>query len=156
MSLSGQIRRRSVSTHRTPSTGYKQKDKLMLKTALSTLAAGFVLAAFAGGANAQDSAEQPLTKVSYLCQRNVDLDVVYINGLKNDDSAAVLSTEGKLVPMRISTSGSGALYVAIDEQDSYRWHTKGNEGTLIFLEADDSAKEMTVLQNCVAKEQAAE
>lgn len=128
----------------------------MLKTALSTLAAGFALAAFASGANAQDSAEQPLTKVSYLCQRNVELNVVYINGLKNDDSAAVLSTEGKLVPMRLAPSGSGALYVAMDEQDSYRWFTKGNEGTLTFLEADDSAKEMTVLENCVAKDKAAE
>lgn len=128
----------------------------MLKTAASVLAAGFVLAGFASGANAQDSAEQPLTKVSYLCQRNVELDVVYINGLKNDKSAAVLYTEGKLVPMRIWPAASGARYIALDEQDSYRWHTKGDEGTLTFLEADDTAKEMTVLQNCVAKGKAAE
>lgn len=128
----------------------------MLKTAASVLAAGFVLAGFASGANAQDSAEQPLTKVSYLCQRNVELDVVYINGLKNDKSAAVLYTEGKLVPMRIWPAASGARYIALDEQDSYRWHTKGDEGTLTFLEADDTAKEMTVLQNCVAKDKAAE
>lgn len=128
----------------------------MLKTAASVLAAGFVLAGFASGANAQDSAEQPLTKVSYLCQRNVELDVVYINGLKNDESAAVLYAEGKLVPMRIWPAASGARYIALDEQDSYRWHTKGDEGTLTFLEADDTAKEMTVLQNCVAKGKAAE
>lgn len=129
----------------------------MLKTALSTCAATLLLAGFAGSANAQEAdAMQPLTKVSYLCQRNVGLDVVYINGLKNDDSAAVLSVEGKLVPMRLAPSGSGALYIAIDEQDSYRWFTKGDEGTLTFLEADDSAKEQTVLENCVSTDKAAE
>jgi len=32
--------------------------------------------------------------------------------------------------------GSGALYIAEDEQNSYRGHTKSDEGMLLFL-ADD-------------------
>lgn len=127
----------------------------MLKTVLSTVAAGFVFAGFASSAYAQDNAEQPLTKISYLCQRNVELHVVYINGLKNNDSAAVLLIEGKLVPMRSWPAASGARYIALDEQDSYRWHTKGNEGRLTFLEADHTATEMTVLDNCIAKDKTA-
>lgn len=127
----------------------------MLKTIIAPVTAGLAFAAFAGSAVAQDMTEtQSLTKVSYLCERNVELDVVYINDLKSGESAAVLYTENKLVPMREWPAASGARYIALDEQDSYRWHTKGDEGTLSFLEADDSAKEQILLSACVNKEKA--
>ncbi|HWD14609.1 MliC family protein [Pseudochrobactrum sp. sp1633] len=129
----------------------------MLKALISPLTAGLLLAGFAGSATAQDKTDvQALTKVSYLCERNVELNVVYINGLKNDESAAVLSVDGKLVPMRIWPAASGARYIALDEQDSYRWHTKGDEGMLTFLEADHTAKEQTLFSNCVNKDKAAQ
>ena len=41
-----------------------------------------------------------------------------------------------------------ARYISIDEQRSYRWHTKGNKGILSYLEADLSAKEKNILSNC--------
>lgn len=117
------------------------------------LFSGFVISGLTGSALAQDNADvAPVTKVTYICDRNVELPVIYINGLKNDESMAVIFTEGKLVPMRIWPAASGARYIALDEQDSYRWHTKGDEGVLSFLEADDSAKEQTVLDNCVNKD----
>ncbi|MBX8824417.1 MliC family protein [Ochrobactrum sp. SFR4] len=129
----------------------------MLKAIIPSLSAGLLLCGFAGSVAAQEADEmQALTKVTYICERNVELDVVYINGLKNDESAAVLYTEGKLVPMRIWPAASGARYIALDEQDSYRWHTKGDEGILSFLEADDSAKEQTLFSNCVNKDKAAQ
>lgn len=121
----------------------------------SSLTAGLLLSGFSGAAMAQDATTpeaadiQPLTKVTYLCQRNVELPVVYMNGLKNDEPMAVIYVEGKLVPMRSWPAASGARYIALDEQDSYRWHTKGDEGTLTFLAADDSAKEQTVLTGCI-------
>ena len=115
----------------------------------SSLAAGLLLSGLTGAAMAQDADIQPLTKITYLCQRNVELPVVYINVQGDAEPMAVMSVEGKLVPMRSWPAASGARYIALDEQDSYRWHTKGDEGTLTFLEADDSAKEMTVLTGCV-------
>ncbi len=137
----------------------------MLKTLTATfgtpLAAALLLSGMAGIAQAQNQAQAPaaeemppLTKVTYICERNVELPVIYVNGLKNDESMAVLSIEGKLVPMREWPAASGARYVALDEQDSYRWHSKGDEGTLSFLEADDSAKEQILLSSCVDKSKA--
>lgn len=129
----------------------------MLKTITSSLVTGLFFSGFAGFAMAQDNTEmQPLTKVTYLCERNVELQAVYVNDLKNNESMAVLWVEGKLVPMRSWPAADGARYVALDEQDSYRWHSKGQEGTLTFLAADDSAKVQTVLDNCVSKDKAAE
>ena len=125
----------------------------MLRTITSSLVTGLFFSGFAGIAMAQDNTEmQPLTKVTYICERNVELPVVYINGLKNDESMAVIFTEGKLVPMRIWPAASGARYIALDEQDSYRWHTKGDEGVLSFLEADHEATEQILLRNCVNKD----
>lgn len=125
----------------------------MLKAITPFLTSGVLLSCFASNVLAQDNAEiQPLTKVTYICERNVELPVVYINGLKNDESMAVIFTEGKLVPMRIWPAASGARYIALDEQDSYRWHTKGDEGVLSFLEADHEATEQILLSNCVNKD----
>lgn len=125
----------------------------MLKAITPFLTSSVLLSCFASNVLAQDNAEiQPLTKVTYICERNVELPVVYINGLKNDESMAVIFTEGKLVPMRIWPAASGARYIALDEQDSYRWHTKGDEGVLSFLEADHEATEQILLRNCVNKD----
>lgn len=129
----------------------------MLKAITSSLVTCLFFSGFAGIAMAQDTAEmQPLTKVTYLCDRNVELQAVYVNDLKNNESMAVLLIEGKLVPMRIWPAADGARYIALDEQDSYRWHSKGQEGTLTFLAADDSAKVQIVLNNCVSKDKPAE
>lgn len=129
----------------------------MRKAITTTLSAGFALAGFTGITMAQDiaAASQPPVE-TYICERNVELQVVYINNLKNDEAMAVLFTEGKLVPMRIAVSGSGARYVAYDEQDSYRWHTKGGEGVLSYMEADHTAEEQVLLSNCVNKANAPE
>ncbi|WP_439273146.1 MliC family protein [Pseudochrobactrum sp. HB0163] len=132
----------------------------MRTSTLGTLVfSGLLLSGMAGAALAQSPAPEaeemaPLTKVTYICERNVEVPVVYVNGLKNDESMAVISVEGKLVPMRIAPSGSGARYIALDEQDSYRWHSKGDEGILSFLEADDSAEEQVLLSKCVDKSKA--
>lgn len=104
-------------------------------------------------AQAQEEAPPaPIFKVDYICERGVELQAVYINDPDSKESRAVIYTEGKLVPMNIWMSASGARYLAIDEQDSYRWHTKGDKGVLSFLEADDSATEQILLKDCAAIE----
>ena len=39
-------------------------------------------------------------------------------------------------------------YIALDEQHSLRWNTKGDEGFLSFLAADHTAQERVLLANC--------
>ncbi|MBP5076602.1 MliC family protein [Pseudomonas chlororaphis] len=90
---------------------------------------------------------------SYRCEGGVEMQAAYLN-IDNGASFATLYYKGQLIPMHIARSGSGALYVADDEQNSYRWHTKGDSGLLSFLEADHTAKEQQLLKDC--KEQKAE
>ncbi|QLL11495.1 MliC family protein [Pseudomonas chlororaphis] len=90
---------------------------------------------------------------SYRCEGGVEVQAAYLN-IDNGASFATLYYKGQLIPMHIARSGSGALYVADDEQNSYRWHTKGDSGLLSFLEADHTAKEQQLLKDC--KEQKTE
>jgi membrane-bound inhibitor of C-type lysozyme len=87
--------------------------------------------------------------VTYRCEGGVTFLAAYLN-IEGGESFATLNYKDKLVPMHISPAGSGALYVADDEQNSYRWHTKGDVGVLSFLEADHTAIEKTLLKNCNA------
>lgn len=129
----------------------------MRKAIPALLTAGVLFTALTGAASAQDNNAIPaVVKVTYICERNIELPVVYINNLKNDESMAVIMVDGKMVPMRNWKSASGARYLALDEQDSYRWHTKGDKGVLSYLEADDMAKEQFLLSDCVNKEQSAQ
>ncbi|AIG00957.1 lysozyme inhibitor [Pseudomonas fluorescens] len=87
--------------------------------------------------------------VTYRCEGGVTLQAAYLN-IEGGESFATLNYKGELVPMHVSSAGSGTLYVANDEQNSYRWHTKGDRGVLSFLEADHTATEETLLKDCSA------
>ncbi|WDH20964.1 MliC family protein [Pseudomonas chlororaphis] len=90
---------------------------------------------------------------SYRCEGGVEVQAAYLN-IDNGASFATLYYKGQLIPMHIARAASGALYVADDEQNSYRWHTQGDSGLLSFLEADHTAKEQQLLKDC--QEQKAE
>ncbi len=92
---------------------------------------------------ATDSIQQTV----YQCERGVTVPAAYIN-TASGESFAVINVEGKQIPMKIDVSASGARYVSIDETHGYRWHTKGKTAMLLHLEADHTAKETTVLNNC--------
>ncbi|WP_242487524.1 MULTISPECIES: MliC family protein [unclassified Pseudomonas] len=98
---------------------------------------------------ADDSQEQGAqsTVARYQCEGGMRIEAAYLN-LPNGDSFATLQYKGHLIPMHISQSGSGALYVADDEQNSYRWHTKGDRGMLSFMAADHTAEEESILKDC--------
>lgn len=83
----------------------------------------------------------------YVCERGAVIPVAYINA-EGGDSYAVAVIEGRQVAMRLAPSGSGARYVSIDEQESYRWHSKGDEAILSFLAADHTAEEEVLLMDC--------
>lgn len=83
----------------------------------------------------------------YQCEGKVRVDAAYLN-IDNGTSFATLYYKDQLIPMHIARSASGALYMADDEQNSFRWHTKGKEAVLSFLEADHTAKEQVLLKDC--------
>lgn len=120
---------------------------MMKSFALLTITAG--LAIQTGAAMAQPSDGDTIRQVDYYCERNIVIPVSYIN-TASGSSFAVINVDNKQVPMSQAPSGSGARYVAIDEQDSYRWHEKAGEAILSYLEADDSAEEQTLLIQCRA------
>ena len=66
------------------------------------------------------------------------------------DSFAALHHDGRTALLKARTSASGVRYIALDEQHSLRWHTKGDEGSLRFMEASDTAREQTLLTDCRA------
>lgn len=86
----------------------------------------------------------------YRCMGGAKLPVVYLN-LKGGDSFATTYVNGRLVLMRSGATGSGARYVAVDGQEGYRWHVKGEVGSLYFQAPDPGARETLVLQDCKAQ-----
>lgn len=110
-----------------------------------TLIAALCAAAAAGPALGQDGL--PALSATYVCDGAAVLQVAYINPATGP-SLAVVGWAGKLIPMQAGPTGSGVRYIAFDEQASYRWHTKGAEGTLLFLAADHTASEEVVLGGC--------
>jgi len=83
----------------------------------------------------------------HLCAGGASLPVVYLN-IKGGDSFAALYVDGTLALLRSGPTGSGARYVAVDEQQGYRWHVKGDEGMLLHLPADHTAHETVLLRDC--------
>lgn len=118
-----------------------------------TVCAGFLVMAsnVSAQSSAQEAEKDTIRKVDYYCERGVMIPVTYIN-TQSGAAFAVIHVEGKQVPMRIAISASGARYIALDEQDSYRWHEKGGEGVLSHMEADHTAQEQVLLSNCRADE----
>jgi len=86
----------------------------------------------------------------YRCTGGARLPVVYLN-IKGGDSFATAYINGRLVLMKSGPTGSGARYIAVDEQLGYRWHVKGEVGSLHHLAPDHTARETTLLQDCKAQ-----
>lgn len=95
------------------------------------------------------SAQVTVTKEVYICQRDVEVPVTYVNG--TDPAMAFLLAEGKLVALRQVPSASGVFYASFDEQDGYRWRTQGSEAVLAWLAADHTASEVVLLEGCEAR-----
>ncbi len=87
--------------------------------------------------------------VRYRCQGGTELEVVYLN-LNNDTALAALHFDGRTALLQNRPTASGAHYIALDEQHSLRWRTRGSEGQLSFLAADHTARERTLLADCRA------
>ena len=91
--------------------------------------------------------------VRYRCDGGAFIDVAYLE-FGHGDSFAALHHDGRTALLKARTSASGVRYIALDEQHSLRWFTKGDEGFLSFLAADHTAKERVLLANCKAEKAA--
>ncbi len=93
----------------------KYKTSVLL-TSLSVAALAQILPA-----HAETVEQKTVERIDYICERGVVVPVTYI---KTGDlpAFAVLDAEGKMVALQWHESLK--KYVALDEQDSYRWAEK--------------------------------
>ena len=107
----------------------------------------------AGGVRAQASVDGPgfdTSTQTYRCTGGARLPVMYLN-IKGGDSFATIYVSGRLVLMRSGPAASGARYVAVEEQEGFRWHVKGDVGNLYVRGADRQAPETVLMQDCKAQ-----
>lgn len=88
----------------------------------------------------------------YRCTGGARLPVVYLN-LQGGDAFATTYINGHLVLMKSGPTGSGARYVAVQGQAGYRWHVKGEVGSLFFQGPEPGAREALLLQDCKVQRQ---
>ncbi|MBI6544466.1 c-type lysozyme inhibitor [Proteus vulgaris] len=109
--------------------------KLLLKSiafTVSLLSASFVMA---------DDGDE-ITKVSYACENNQIMEVIYINTAK--DSYAIINQMDEMIPMKIMKMASGANYEAMNKNYTYKLYTKGDNADLV------EGKDKPVLSGCKA------
>ena len=88
-----------------------------------------------------------IQQVIYQCERDVQLPVTYVNTAKGS-AYAVLQIDGQQIPMSVAVSASGARYESIDDQRSYSWHTKSNQGVVGWKSIDKQGVEILLLSQC--------
>lgn len=94
---------------------------------------------------AQAQEVNPIERVDYICERGIVVPATYIrNG--SGPGFAVIDAEGKMIALQWHDNLK--KYVAVDEQDSYRWSDNDGQAVLSHLEADHTAKEVTLLSAC--------
>lgn len=106
-----------------------------------------IITLVANPALAQTINRDSVIRTDYICERGVVVPVTYIHA-GEEPAFAVINAEGKMVVLQWHDALK--KYVAMDEQDSYRWNEKDGQAVLTHLEADDSAKEITLLSACRA------
>lgn len=101
------------------------------------LAVGILSSSFVMADNADE-----ITKISYVCENNKVMDVIYINTAK--DSYAIINQMDEMIPMKIMKMASGANYEAMNKNYTYKLYTKGDNAELV------EGKDIPVLSACKA------
>lgn len=117
------------------------------------LAAGMLALAACGddtanetGVAGEPSRYDALT-LTYVCEGGTQVQAIYFN-FEDGNALAALFHDGKLAPLRIMPSASGAKYTSLNEELGWRWHTKGDEAVLSYMAADHTAQEEVLLRDC--------
>ena len=118
---------------------------------LEKMAVPLLFSALALTAQAFAASGEQIQQVIYQCERNVQLPVTYVN-TANGSAYAVLQIDGQQIPMSVAVSASGARYESIDDQRSYSWHTKSNQGGVGWKSIDKQGVEILLLSECSTAE----
>lgn len=79
--------------------------------------------------------QDSLTDVSYACDGDTSMQVVFVNTAAGASYAIVLE-QGRMIPMQIAVSASGARYLSIAPEGRYQLWTKGDSADLVALDGD--------------------
>ncbi|MCZ0962266.1 MliC family protein [Paracoccus benzoatiresistens] len=85
-----------------------------------------------------------LITATYLCERGVQVSVVFINP-EGGASYAVARIDDKLLGMRQVVSGSGARYRSGDGPDAYQLWVKGDDA---LISVGPDGQDRTLFRNC--------
>lgn len=93
-------------------------------------AAALSLALLAGPALAETSVQN----MTYLCDRDVQVPVVYVTA--DDTALVVLQVEGSQILLYNEPAASGARYAWPSDGSGYVWWSKGAEATLLWKDGE--------------------
>ncbi|WP_449042088.1 MliC family protein [Paracoccus sp. (in: a-proteobacteria)] len=79
--------------------------------------------------------QDSLTDISYACDGDTSMQVVFVNTAAGASYAVVLE-QGRMIPMQIAVSASGARYLSIAPEGRYQLWTKGDTADLVALDGD--------------------
>ncbi|HMM08810.1 MAG TPA: MliC family protein [Paracoccus solventivorans] len=79
--------------------------------------------------------QDSLDDVSYACDGDTSMQVVFVNTAAGASYAIVLE-QGRMIPMQIAVSASGARYLSIAPEGRYQLWTKGDSADLVALDGD--------------------
>lgn len=79
--------------------------------------------------------QDSLDDVSYACDGDTSMQVVFVNTAAGASYAVVLE-QGRMIPMQIAVSASGARYLSIAPEGRYQLWTKGDSADLVALDGD--------------------
>ncbi|WP_261247062.1 c-type lysozyme inhibitor [Proteus terrae] len=101
------------------------------------LAVGILSSSFVMADNADE-----ITKISYVCENNKVMEVIYVNTAK--DSYEIINQMDEMIPLKIMKMASGANYEAMNKNYTYKLYTKGDNADLV------EGKDKPVLSGCKA------
>lgn len=93
-------------------------------------------------------AEMQVQNTGYLCDRNVEVPVVYVND--PEQSLAVLQIEGRQILLYAQSAGSGGRYSWPSDGSNYVWVTEGAKATLLWHDGA-AGTETPILTACVQR-----
>lgn len=79
--------------------------------------------------------EDSVIDVQYSCDGDTSMQVVFVNTAAGNGYAIVLE-QGRMIPMQIAVSASGARYLSIVPEGRYQLWTKGDTADLVALDGD--------------------
>ncbi len=94
-------------------------------------------------------AEMQVQANRYICERGVEVPVVYIND-DSDIGIAVIGVEGGMYNLQTEQAASGVRYGFPSGGSHYVWWTKGDTATLYWHDGTDGS-DAEILGGCMSK-----